>query len=628
MAGMGAPTIEDEVLCRLADLIVTPVVVSSPSGIIVHANAATCAMFGYTVEELRVRRREDLLDYQPENDPWQTPAFALRNQPGTIAPIELQLITKSGARLPAHVSSAFIPQLQGEGRLWVTLTDLTQVRSAEAALRVREDELVALSDATLEALFVHQDGIILATNKAARELYRLPPDGAVGRRLFDFIAPEAIDDIKRRMAAQSAEPYESIGMRADGTKFAAAVHARTTSFRGHPARLAAIRDLTEVQRMQASLAFADRMASVGTLAAGVAHEINNPLSFVTLGLEHAIGLLDRDAPTPSDVRAAVDTLRDAEVGAQRVQAIVGDLKSFSRADDETTAPVELRPIIAYAARMATVEIKHRAQLIIDVGELPPVAGNETRLGQVFLNLLVNAAHAIPHGAADRNEIAVRAHVEGTAVVVVVTDTGSGIPSELIGRIFEPFVSTKSYGTGLGLAISHGIVTRLGGRIAVTSTVGVGTTFRVELPIANARPATLEPAAPPAAIPRTRQRVLLVDDEATLRKVIRRLLQRDYEVTDLGSARDALELLEQGATYDAVLCDLLMPAMTGIEFFAQVAARFPALADRVIFLTGGVVSHAATSFLENTPRPQLHKPFSSDQLFAALRAVIAPIDAGA
>jgi len=622
---MGAPpTIEDEVLCRLADLIVTPVIVSSPSGTIIHANAATCALFGYTVEELRIQKHEDLLDDHPENDPRQNPSYPLRDQPGVVIAVELRLVTKSGVRFPAHLSSAFIPQLQGEGRMWVTLTDLTQVRSVEAALRVREDELVALSDATLEALFVHQDGVILATNKAARELYRLPPDGAVGRRLFDFIAPEAIDEIKRRIAARSAEPYESIGMRADGTKFAAAVHARTTSFRGHPARLAAIRDLTDVHRMQASLAFADRMASVGTLAAGVAHEINNPLSFVTLGLEHAIGLLDQDAPTPIDVRAAVDTLRDAEIGAQRVQAIVGDLKVFSRAVDETTGPVELRPIIAYAARMATVEIKHRARLNIDVGELPLVAGNETRLGQVFLNLLVNAAHAIPEGAADRNEIAVRAHVESTAVVVVVTDTGSGIPPELIDRIFEPFVSTKSYGTGLGLAISHGIVTSLGGRIAVTSTVGAGTTFRVELPIANARPATPpEPAAPPVAVPCTQQRILLVEDETTLRALIRRLLERHYEVTELGSARDALELLEQGATYDAVLCDLLMPAMTGMEFFAQIAARFPALADRVIFLTGGVVSDAATSFLERTPRPQLHKPFSADQLFAALRVVTAP-----
>jgi len=616
-------TIDDEVLCRLAHLIPTPVIVARPSGALVDANAAACALFGYTAEEMRARGRAELCDLE---DPRLVAGTAVRSATGTSVG-ELRLVKKSGAQFEAELTSTFIPQPEGEGRLWLSMRDLTSVRSTEAALRVREDELIALSDATLEALFVHQDGTILATNKAARELYRLPPDGAVGRRLLDFIAPEGVDEVQRRIAARSSEPYESVGLRADGTKFPAAVQARTASFRGRPARLAAIRDLTEVHRMHASLAFADRMASVGTLAAGVAHEINNPLSFVTLGLDHAVGLLEAAGSTPDDVRAAVDTLRDAQIGAQRVQTIVGDLKAFSSPVDETAGPVELRRVIEYAARMAAVEIKHRARLTLDVGDLPMVAGNETRLGQVFLNLLVNAAHAIPQGAADRHEISVRAHAEGAHVVVAVSDTGDGIAREVIGRIFEPFVSTKSHGTGLGLAICHGIVSRLGGSIDVTSKPGRGTTFRVRLPSARAAPASQPAAAPlraaasqPAAGPLARRRVLLVDDEVTLRAVIGRLLESDYDVTELGSARDALALLEQGATFDAVLCDLLMPAMTGMEFFTRVVERFPALVDRMIFLTGGVFTHEAITFFEKTTRPRLQKPFSADALFAALRAV--------
>ncbi len=583
--------------------------VADRNGRYIEVNARGCELVGYTREELL---RLTLWDLSPVETP---PVIAkltktlrderwLRRKDGTLLPIEL-----TGVKLP-------------DGTMLGLVRDISLRRRAEAALIEREQELEALADATREALFVHQDGVILATNKAARELYRLSPDGAVGRSLADFVAPESLATVQAHIARASSEAYEAFGRRADGTTFPATVQARTTSFRGRPARLAAIQDLTELRKLQASLAFADRMASVGTLAAGVAHEINNPLTFVTVGLG---ALARRLEQAPLEGSAKTDLLqivRDAQEGADRVASIVRDLKVFSRADDESTGAVSLAAVIEYAARMVNSEIKHRAELVIDVGEVPPVVGNETRLGQVFINLLINAAQAIPQGKADLNSITVSARVAGDRVVVSVADTGEGIDPSLVDRIFEPFVTTKSHGTGLGLAICHGIVTRLGGTIEVERAPERGTIFRVSLPIAAATADRLTsgPAIARTKTPVRRGRVLMIDDEPLLLTATRRVVEGEYDVAVAESAKQALARLEQGERFDAILCDLMMPEITGMELYEQVRARWPEVATRFVFLTGGVFSRDAATFLETCGRPWLDKPFQIGDLLAAIRGV--------
>ena len=584
--------------------------VADRNGRYITANARGCELVGYTHEELT---RLTLWDLSPVDAP---PVLA--RMPPTLRD-ERWLRRKDGTHVLVELTGVKFP----DGTMLGLVRDISARKQAEEALRQREQELEALSDATKEALFIHQDGVILATNKAARELYRLPPDGAVGRPVFDYIAPESIELIKQRIAATSAEPYEAFGLRSDGTTFPASVQARTATFRGRPARLSAIQDLSELRKLQASLAFADRMASIGTLAAGVAHEINNPLTFVTVGLEVVMRRLEPAQLDPGDKAKILEILRDAQEGAGRVAAIVRDLKAFSRADDETTGAVELAPVIHYAARMAAAEIKHRATLVVELGEQPRVTGNETRLGQVFLNLLLNAAHAIPMGKADQNAITVSARTERDRVVVSVSDTGEGIAPSLVNHIFEPFVTTKSHGTGLGLAICHGIVTRLGGTIGVESVLGKGTTFRVELLVdrASAPEGPTPPVAKPAAPLARRSRVLIVDDEPLLRKATARILEQEHDVVVAGSARQALSLLEQGERFDVVLCDLLMPEMTGIELFELVSVRWPDIAARVVFLTGGVFSRQAAAFLESSGRPWVDKPFEVDALLQIVREIV-------
>lgn len=247
-----------------------------------------------------------------------------------------------------------------------------------------------------------------------------------------------------------------------------------------------IQDLREKKRLEAQLALSDRMASIGTLASGVAHEINNPLSYVITNLE----LLDdelrpRDeAPASPATTALLELLDDARDGAERVRTIVQGLSTFARAGEERRVPARIEAALEVAVTLTSNELRHRARLVTSYGPTPRVVADEARLGQVLINLLVNAAQAIPEGNVAGNEIGITTFTdaEGRAVIEI-RDTGSGIPAHLRERIFDPFFTTKDIGvgTGLGLSISHEIIAALGGSIEVTSEVGEGTTFRVVMP---------------------------------------------------------------------------------------------------------------------------------------------------
>ena len=248
-----------------------------------------------------------------------------------------------------------------------------------------------------------------------------------------------------------------------------------------------IRDVTERNELRTRLLLADRLASMGVLAAGVAHEINNPLTFIMGNLAYLAGELEGATDEPS--REMLQVVDEAQQGAERVCRIVRELRVFARGDDDSIGPMDVRETLDQAIVMAQNEIRHKARLVKSYEDIPLIHANAGKLGQVFLNLLVNAAHALPSGSAAYNEIRVRCFQAEDDVLVEVEDTGPGISHELIERIFEPFFTTKPIGegTGLGLAICHGIVTGLGGTIDVTSEPGVGSTFRVTMPIGK-RPA--------------------------------------------------------------------------------------------------------------------------------------------
>lgn len=381
--------------------------------------------------------------------------------------------------------------------------------------------------------------------------------------------------------------------------------------------LGLVRDVTERNELQSRLVVTDRLSALGTLAAGVAHEINNPLAYVMLNLSLLAQHLRGHAKAePDELSRLVDETLD---GAERVARIVRDLRAVTRASEGPPAPVSLRAVAEAALRIASGHVRAKARLTTSFEGDVWVLGDAPRLEQVVMNLLVNAAQAITSGRHQDHEVHVRVRAEGELGVLSVRDTGAGIPPEVQPRIFDPFFTTKPQGegTGLGLAICHGLVSSLGGRIDFESTVGAGTTFHVRLPLSGAPRVESGTASDE---PLAGLRVLVVEDEPAIGDSIRRVLPR-CDVVTFTDGRDALPALERGH-FDVLLCDVRMPGLSGSDFFAHLRERFPQLERRVVFMTGAIADADVRRFLEGVSNPVLEKPFTPEALALAVRRALA------
>jgi PAS domain S-box-containing protein len=538
----------------------------------------------------------------------------------------------------AVVAAALVLAVGAGAALWyfqAIARAMSARERAAGALRASEAKFrAAFEFASLGIVIVAPDGRIVETNRALRRMLGYGDDEMRGLTLLDIHEPgdEHARSILAQMVAGARETMEMPRRyrRKDGS--AAETILRASALRDDAGAfrfaLGVIEDVSEKKQLESHLVLADRMASVGTLAAGVAHEINNPLAFILSNLEFALSEVPEAAADPELRRA----LQDAKDGAVRVREIVRSLRTFSRPGDDERTVLDPRRVLESALALAANEIRHRGELAVDRGDVPPVLASEHRLGQVFLNLLINAAQALPEGRARENRVraATSTAPDGRAVIEV-SDTGVGIPPDVLPRIFDPFFTTKpvGVGTGLGLSVCHGIVTQLGGYLSVESVPGKGTTFRVVLPAApdEARPVaakTTPGAAPPApASSGRRGRVLVVDDEPLVGRALVRMLSPLHDVVAHTSGRAALELLREDRAFDVVFCDLMMPGMTGMELHATLAAIAPDVAARMVFLTGGAFTPAAREFLDRVANPCLDKPVDRGTLRDIVARAIAP-----
>jgi|CZKU01.1.fsa_nt_gi signal transduction histidine kinase len=402
-------------------------------------------------------------------------------------------------------------------------------------------------------------------------------------------------------------------------------------------RDAAVR--SEQARMRDQLVISERMASAGTLAAGVAHEINNPLAVAMANMEFISETLSRlmstqvskAAPTSdwsgwSSLAGLEEPMRDTREALVRMRDIVRDVKLFSSPHEAHTDGVDLLRIIDSSIRMAWNEIRHRARIVKDYQSLPLVRANESRLGQVILNLIVNAAQAMPEGQADRNELRVSTRTHGVdRVVVEITDTGTGISEENLEKIFQPFFTTKApgVGTGLGLAICHRIVAELGGLIEIESEVGKGTLVRLELPaVRESQTLKVKTTRP---LPAQRARVLVIDDEPAIGRALQRTLREHLDVTALTSAREVIRRIEGGERFDVIISDLMMPDVTGMELYEYIVRLDADQARRMVFVTGGAFTTAAREFFDRVSNPRIEKPVEVANLLAIITGLVQPPD---
>ncbi len=504
--------------------------------------------------------------------------------------------------------------------LYASARDVTEERRR----RAEHDWLAGIVESSEDAIIGRSlEGAIISWNTGAQRIFGYTAEEAVGRTIFDLTPPERADEVRelveRMQRGEAVKNFETVRLAKDGKPIQVALTFSPILDASRQLVGASViaRDITARKLLEQRVQVADRLASLGTMAAGVAHEINNPLAAVISCLDLA------QEDLPSGDPSVPGLLSDARQAAEKVRQIVRGLERMSRLEEGRVTVLDVNAVLDLASTLAMNEVRHRARLIKSYGRPPRVRADEPRLAHVFANLLLNAAQALPDGRAHENEIRIVTRAEGDDALVEIMDTGSGIAPEHLGRIFDPFFTTKpvGVGTGLGLPLCHAMVTAAGGSIDIDSEVGRGTTVRITLPgAAPARSASYISTEPPPV--GVRGRVLIVDDDAMVGSSVRRSLMSEHDVVVCDRGQRALEHIAAGERFDVIVCDMMMPEMSGQELFAKLRELSPELAERVIFMSGGAFTAEARRFLEAVSNDRLDKPFEVAALRIAVRRQVA------
>jgi PAS domain S-box-containing protein len=593
---------------RMARIGVTVTLVDPPAPRCVYVNEAAAEIAGWPVEVLL--EQDPLSHVAPEDLALVRERFERRSQ-GELGEkfYELHVLRKDGRRATIEVTAS-PARVNGRPAVFAFLVDVTARKEAETARLRTEARFRDLIEIAPEPIGIIRGGHFVYANIAYANVFGYPTVEELYRvRVIDLVQADEVELMKARgqfmREGGRPPPHTYQARRRDGSPMLLEASSVPFDYEGKPAIVTMGRDVSARKLLEAQLVQADRLAAIGTMAAGVAHEINNPLAYLILNEAHR--------------------------GAERVASIVRELRTFARADGETRRRVDLAAVARSAIKIAGHEIRHRARMSTSFEPTGQVWANESRLEQVVLNLLLNAAHAMPEARAASNEIRVHVRPDGEAgVVLEVCDNGEGIPPEVLPRIFDPFFTTKprGVGMGLGLSICHGIVMSLGGQITVHSVPSEGTTFRVALPRTDREDVEEEPPSGEAPSSRrgVRARVLVIDDEIPIANTMRELLGAKHDVTATTSVRDALAVVQSGRDFDVVFCDLMMPGMSGIELYEALRDQRPALAKRVVFMTGGAFTARAAEFLASIDNRRVEKPFSLGLIEAIVREM-APTETG-
>ena len=369
--------------------------------------------------------------------------------------------------------------------------------------------------------------------------------------------------------------------------------------------------------LQQELNLTSRLASIGEVAAGITHEINNPLTSVI-----AFAQMLTQMDVPEDVREAVEVIND---GANRIAGIVEKLLTFARRYRPDKEYVDINTIVTRVVEMRSYEMRNNnvAVTMHLIPDLPQTMANIGQLQQVFLNIIINAEQAIA-GAHEGREISIKTERVDSNIRVSITDDGPGIPEDNIDKIFDPFFTTKDEdgGTGLGLSISYGIIKEHSGKIYAKSVLGKGATFIIDLPIIaeTKQPEIAEPSSEePAQV--TKAKIMVVDDEPHICQALDRLLsQAEHKVETVTSAQMALQRLNN-EKYDLILLDIKMPGMDGIEFYNHIKEIDPSLQRKVVCITGDIISARNRAFLNESGIPYIIKPFGVDELMRQVKLIL-------
>jgi PAS domain S-box-containing protein len=621
--------LEHDLVAAIADQVPVGIYVARvPDGAFVYANDAfekivgkrphPEAMGGAGSAHYDVRTR----DGQPYPDDRLPFTRVLREK--TSVTIDDIVVHRSN-RTRVFIRAVGRPLVDAAGKVThvvVAFSDITEEVRARSRADLAEGRLEHLLGHAPIILFAFdRDGIITLSEGRGLEGLGFRPKQLLGRSVFDLYAQDAMV-VARARRVLSGETTSTVSRQGRIWLESTLTPIRSAAGDVEGAIGVSI-DVTERVNAQERLVRSERLASMGTLSATIAHEINNPLTYILGSLELVAGGLTGPLSSAPDAQKLAGHVESAREGADRVRRIVGGLQAFARKDDDRPEPTDVPSAIEHAIAMTANAIRHRARLVRLLAPVPPVLASDLRLGQVVVNLLMNAAQAIPEGAPDANEIRIRTSydAEKGEVVLAFEDTGCGMEPGVQSRLFEPFFTTKALGegSGLGLSICHGIVERFGGRIDVESAVGKGSTFRVRLKATTATPAHAHRERPVSVVasPARRGRLLIVDDDERVGQTLAFLLRDDHDVEVSVDSRAIARRLVSGERFDVILCDLMMPGMTGMELHATVARHVPEQAERFVFVTGGAFTPAAAAFVGRGSHIVLEKPYDLRALNAAL-----------
>ncbi len=500
-----------------------------------------------------------------------------------------------------------------------------QAAVAAEALRRSEERHRSLIANAVEAIFtLDRRGVITSANEATVRLWQWGPGRGVGEHWRTIPLFQQLDEAERQIQlsfAGESRSFETEVLQRDGQRRLLALSFSPILEDGRPtAVLGMARDITDWRRVQGQLLQVEKMAAIGQLVGGMAHEINNPLASISVNLD----LLIDEVRIPDQLEA----LRAIKSEAQRATALVRSLLTYLRGQGSERAVVDLREIVRGVTALRRYQLlNQQVELISDAGlAAVPVRGNTVNLQQVLMNLIANAEHAIRHGPG-HGHIWIRVQPLEDRVRLTVEDDGPGVPPELLTRVFDPFFTTKpeGEGTGLGLSVSAGIVADHLGRLSAEPRPGGGACFIMELPLSASPALPVPPRVTPTGGTEAhgvgRKRILVVDDEPSIRRSVAKFLSREGWEVQLAESGDEGLRLAAAVEFDAVLCDLRMPGMSGHEFFRQLQVLRSPLEHRLVFMTGDVISAEAQGFLSGTGRPVLSKPFDIADLLDALNRVV-------
>lgn len=598
---------DPQLLALAIDSVADPVVVTDPSGAIRFVNAAFTRENGYLSAEVVGKTPRALKSGQTPMETyeqlWKT-VTAGRTWAGEVVNRR-----KDGSCYLAELT--VVPMMGADQKprcLVATHRNITERRRAETGLRASEESFRAVIEHSPDAIVVHRAGSVLYANREAERLFGAAHPGALrGLALKKFLPASALGGHGEARLAGPA-----------GQERTLEVTSVPLTFEGGPATLQVMRDVSEERRLTERMMLVDRMVAIGTLAAGVGHEINNPLVYIINNLDYTRttlpGIVGSLASPQEASRARAQlgeidaALSDALEGAQRVRSIVRDLSQFARSAEQDAARVDLEQVVDRALELVSTSIAERARLMRELEAKQSPWASPQRVSHVLLNLLHNAVEAIPPGDPPGHEVRIRSYDEGERVVLEVSDTGAGIPADTLPRVFDPFFTTRAVGKGrgLGLSVAQSMARGMGGELSVTSTEGKGSCFRLCLPV---HPPSVRVPEPGALSSHPKVRILLMDDDVATYEAVERALATRAAVALARDPGEAFALLEKGETFDLLLWDVTKAKLRGAAAFLELAERMPATARRVFFLAGGVAPSSVQQLLARYPSRRLERPLS-------------------